>query len=192
MTTIYKNKNESSWSKYVLCISFSENINKQINDWRTTLNKMVFDEQIKTGSFHGRFPIDDNRRSRMQGLLEKGIIQPYYGATSANACLYTLQVSPPTCIIGAEHQVVEEKVTYEDSVIINEIDASTMDDDFKKGFVIEEQAYRTLQEWKNWNAQDEFTSRYIYKFLPSSMGLVITIIDTSTKDQIDISDYDNW
>ncbi|MDM7986624.1 MAG: hypothetical protein QUS13_04770 [Smithella sp.] len=192
MTTIYKNKNESSWSKYVLCISFSENINKQINDWQTTLNKMVFDEQIKTGSFHGRFPIDDNRRSRMQGLLEKGIIQPYYGATSANASIYTLQVSPPTCIIGVEHKVVEQKVSYEDAVIIHKIDASTMDDDFKKGFVIKEQEYRTLQEWKNWNAQDEFTSRYVYKFSPSSIGLAITIIDTFTNDQIDISDYDNW
>lgn len=191
MTTIYKNKNESSWSKYVLCISFSENINKQINDWQTTLNKMVFDEQIKTGSFHGRFPIDDSRRSRMQGLLEKGIMQPYYGATSANACSYTLQVSPPTCIVGVEHEVLEKKVSYEDSVIILETDASVMDD-FKKGFVIEEQEYRTLQEWQNWNAQDDFTPRYIYKFLPSSMGLVITIIDTSTKDQIDISDYDSW
>jgi hypothetical protein len=192
MATIYKNSNESLWYKYVLSISFSENINIQIKDWQATLNKMVFDEQIKTGSFHGRFPIDDNRRARMQGLLEKGVIQPYYGATSGNACVYTLQVSPPTCIVGAEHQVAEEKVTYEDSVIINEIDASTMDDDFKKGFVIEDQGYRTLQEWKNWNAQDEFTSRYIYKFLPSSMGLVITIIDTFTNDQIDISDYDNW
>jgi hypothetical protein len=180
MATIYKNSNESLWYKYVLSISFSENINIQIKDWQATLNKMVFDEQIKTGSFHGRFPIDDNRRARMQGLLEKGVIQPYYGATSGNACVYTLQVSPPTCIVGAEHQVAEEKVTYEDSVIINEIDASTMDDDFKKGFVIEDQGYRTLQEWKNWNAQDEF------------MGLVITIIDTFTNDQIDISDYDNW
>ena len=192
MTTIYKNKNESSWSKYVLCISFSENINKQINDWQTTLNKMVFDEQIKTGSFHGRFPIGDNRRSRMQGLLEKGIMRPYYGATSANACSYTLQVSPPTCIVGVEHAIVEKKVSYEDSVVILETDESAMDDDLKKGFIIEGQGYRALQEWKNWNAQDEFTSRYIYKFSPSSIGLAITIIDASTKEQIDISDYDNW
>ena len=192
MTTIYKNKNESSWSKYVLCISFSEKINKQISDWQTTLNKMVFDEQIKTGSFHGRFPIGDNWRSRMQGLLEKGIMRPYYGATSANACSYTLQVSPPTCIIGIEHEIVEKKVSYEDSVAMLETDASVMDDDFKKGFVIEEQEYRTLQEWKNWNAKDEFTSRYVYKFSPSSIGLAITVIDTSTKEQIDISDYSRW
>jgi hypothetical protein len=192
MTTIYKNNDESSWTKYVLCVEFSKNINKQINDWQATLNKMVFDEQINTGSFHGRFPINDNRRSRMQGLLEKGIIQPYYGATSVNACNYTLQVNPPKCVIGVEHEVVNEKISFEDTVEILQADESVIADNHKKGFVIEENKYRTLQKWKNWNAKDEFTSRYIYKFSPGSIGLAISVTDTQTKEQTDISDYDSW
>jgi hypothetical protein len=153
---------------------------------------MVFDEQIKTGSFYGRFPIDDNRRIRMQELLEKGIIQPYYGATSANACIYTLQVTPPTCIVGVEHEVVEEKVSYEDTVAILQTDESVMVHNFKKGFIIEEKEYRHLQKWKNWNANNEFTSRYIYKLSPSSIGFGIIVTDTYTKEQIDISNYDSW
>ena len=52
--------------------------------------------------------------------------------------------------------------------------------------------YRTLQEWRNWNAKDEFSSRYIYKFSPSSIGLAITVTDTNTKEQVDISDYGDW
>ena len=192
MTTIYKNNNEASWSKYVLCMEFSKNINKQIYDWQATLNKIVFDEQIKTGSFHGRFPINDNRRSRMKELLVKGIIQPYYGATSTKACIYTLQVTPPTCIVGVEHEVVKEKVSYEDTVTIFQTDASVMIHTCKMRFMIEEKEYRTLQNWENWNEKDEFTSRYIYKFSPGSIGLAITVIDTQTKEQMDISDYDNW
>ena len=124
MTTIYKNSNESSWSKYVLCISFPENIHQQIHEWQSNLDKIVFDEQIKTGSYHGRFPVRDNIRSHMKGLKEKGIVRPYYGATSAHACTYSLQITPSTCIIGVEHEAAGEKVTFEDSAEIIQIDAS--------------------------------------------------------------------
>jgi len=192
MTTIYKNNDESSWFKYVLFISFSENINNQINDWRITFDRMVFDEQIKTGSFHGRFPIGDNKRLVMQELLEKDIIRPYYGPTSASACTYTLQVMPPACIIGVEHGVVNEKVSFEDMVEIIQEDESIIAGNHEEGFLVEEKEYRTLQKWKNWNAKEEFTPRYIYKFLPSSIGLGITVTDTHTKEQIDISDYSGW
>jgi len=192
MVTLHKNINESSWSKYVLCVAFSKNINEQINDWEVNLDKIVFDEQIKTGSFHGQFPVDDNKRIRMQDLRDKGIIRPYYGAINARACAYTLQIMPPKCFIGVEHEVINEKTFFEDTVSILQTDASVMNDDFKKGFVIEEQEYRTLQKWENWNEKDEFTSRYIYMFFPTSIGLVIKVTDTHTKDQIDISDYENW
>lgn len=192
MATIYKNNDESSWAEYVLCVEFSENINSQIDDWQADLNKLVFDEQIKTGSFHGRFPIDDKRRIQMKRLLEKGIIQPYYGATSANACIYTLQVTPPKCIIGVEHEAAEKKVSYEDTVTILQTDASVMAPACKNGFIIEEKENRTLQQWECWNEKEEFTSRYLYKFAPGSIGLSITVIDTQTKEQMDITDYEAW
>jgi hypothetical protein len=192
MITFYKNINESSWSKYVLCISYPENIHQQIHEWQANLDKIVFDEQIKTGSFHGQFPIDNNRRARMQELLEKGIIRPYYGAINARAFAYTLHIISPKCVIGVEHEVLNEKAFFEDTVSILQKDASVMNDDFRKEFVIEEQEYRTLQKWENWDERDEFTSRYIYMFFPTSIGLVIKVTDTHTKDQIDISDYENW
>ena len=171
---------------------FSKNIDEQINDWEVNLDKIVFDEQIKTGSFHGQFPVDDNRRIRMQESLGEGIIRPYYGAINARACAYTLQIMPPKCVIGVEHEVLNEKTFFEDTVSILQTDASVINDDFANGFVIEEQEYRTLQKWGNWNEKDEFTSRYTYMFFPTSIGLVIKVTDTHTKDQIDISDYENW
>ncbi len=192
MTTIYKNNNESSWSKYVLCISFPENIQQQINEWEANLDKMVFDEQIKTGSYHGRVPVRDNIRAYMQGLHEKGIVRPYYGASGAQACSYFLQVTPPTCAIGVEHETADEKVSFEDSVEIIQIDAAENTHRINNAFMVRNQEYRTLQRWKHWNEKEEFTSRYIYKFFSTSIGMVIKVTDTHTKDQIDISDYDNW
>ncbi len=192
MTTIYKNSNESSWSKYALCISFPDNIHQQILEWQANLDKMVFDEQIKTGSYHGRFPVRNGIRTHMKGLKEKGIVRPYYGATSAHACTYSLQITPPTCIIGVEHEAAEKKASFEDSAEILQIDASENTHNSNSGFIVGNQEYRTLQEWVNWNDKDEFTSRYIYKFIPGSIGVAVRVIDTYTKDQIDISDYDNW
>ena len=58
--------------------------------------------------------------------------------------------------------------------------------------MVRKQEYRNLQKWKYWNEKEEFTSRYIYKFFSTSIGLVITVTDTHTKDKIDISDYENW
>ena len=190
--TICKYSDESSWSKYVLCVVFSKNINKQINDWELNLDKIVFDEQIKTGSFHGQFPVDDNRRIRMQGSRDKGFIHPYYGAINGRACAYTLQIIPPKCVIGVEHEVINEKIFFEDTVSILQTDASVMIRNKNNRFIVEEKEYRTLQKWENWNEKDEFTSRYIYKFFPTSIGLVIKVTDTHTKDQIDISDYEIW
>lgn len=192
MTTIYKNNNESSWSKYVLCISFPDNIHAQINEWEKNLDKMVFDEQIKTGSYHGLVPVRDNISAHMRGLKEKGIVRPYYGATGAQACSYFLQVTPPTCFICVEHKTAGEKVSFEDSAEIIQIDAAENTHHIKKSFMVRNQEYRNLQKWKNWNEKEEFTSHYIYKFFSTSIGLVITVTDTHTKDEIDISDYDNW
>jgi len=192
MVTLYKNINESSWSKYVLCISFPENIHQKIDEWQANLDKIVFDEQIETGSYHGLFPVTDNMRLHMKDLKEKGKVRPYYGAISANACTYSLQIIPPTCLIGVEHEATGEKFSFEDSAEILRIDASNNTCKSSSGFMVRDQEYRTLQGWVNWSDKDEFTSRYIYNFSSTSIGLVIKVTDTHTQDQIDISDYENW
>jgi hypothetical protein len=192
MTTIYKTKYEFHGSTYVLCFSLPENIKKQMDDWETALDKVVFDEQIMTGSFRGKFSIHDAHRSLMEKLREKGIIQPYYGAINAGACTYALQVTPPTCTIGAEHTVVEVKTSFEDTVTILQAEASEVARNHKPDFMIKEQEYQSLQKWDLWNAADEFTSRYIYRFSPTSIGLGLEVMQTLTKEQIDITDYDEW
>ncbi len=34
--------------------------------------------------------------------------------------------------------------------------------------------------------------RYTYSFTPNSLGLVITVRDSITKTEIDLSEYENW
>jgi hypothetical protein len=191
MTTIYKTKYEFHGSTYVLCFSLPENIKKQMDDWEMAWDKVVCDEQIRTGSFRGRFSIKASCRAHMEKLREKGIIRPYYGAIGG-ACAYTLQVTPPTCTIGVEHTVVEEKTSFEDTITILQAGASEVARNHKQDFMIKEQEYQSLQKWDLWNAADEFTSRYIYRFSPTSIGLGIKVMETLTKEQIDITDYDEW
>lgn len=192
MTTIYKMKKESSPAKNILYIMLSENTKKLIHDWQIKMDEIVFDEQIKTGSFHGCCPVNDTKRSKMKLLQEKGIIKPYYGATSVNACTYAIQIIPPKCIVCVENEVVQDKVSFEDTVEIKLLDASEIE--AKKGneFLITGKEYLTLNNWKYWDPKDELTSRYIYKFSPGSIGVAIAVIDTFSKEKIDISDYSGW
>jgi len=192
MITVYKNNNESTRANAVLRISFSEDLNNKICNWQLIQDKTVFDEQVRTGNFKGRFPIDEKRRVKMEKLKEEGIIKPYYGATSTNALTYSLQIIPPACIVSIEHELTEEIISFKDAVDILQHDKSITDAILNKEFVINDNECNVLQKWENWNAKDEFTSRYIYKFSQGSIGVAITVIDTYTKEQIDISDYINW
>jgi len=192
MTTIYKIEKESSPSKNILCIMLSEDMKKLIHDWQIKMDQLVFDEQIKTGSFHGCCPVSDTKSSKMKQLQEKGIIKPYYGATSVNACTYAIQIIPPKCIVCVENEVVQDKVSFEDTVEIVTLNSSEIKAKQGNEFSITNKEYLTLNNWNNWDPKDELTSRYIYKFSPGSIGVAIAVIDTSSKEKIDISDYSGW
>jgi len=193
MITVYKTNYEFYGSTYVLCFSLSEDIHKRIDTWESDLDKMVLEEQITTGSFRGRFPIDDDQRSLMENMRREGIIQPYYGAISPSACNYTLQINPPICTISIEHTIVEEKISLdENTMIIFHAKASEVARNHKHGFIIKKQEYQSLQSWDLWNEDDEFTPRYVYTFSPTSVGVGIKVTETRTKEQIDISDYSVW
>jgi hypothetical protein len=192
MIIIYRTNYEFCGSTYVLCFSLSESICRQMDEWEAVLDRMVFEEQIMRGSFRGGYSIDDSQRILMEQMREKGIIQPYYGAINASACTHTLQVLPPTCVVSSEHTVVEETKIFEDAVTILEADGSVVAQNHKRGFMIERQEYRSLQQWKFWNAEDEFTGRYIFGFAPTAIGTAIKVTDTRSRQEIDITDWSDW
>ena len=136
MITVYKTNYEFCGATYVLCFSLSENIDKQIKDWEAPLDKMVFDEQMATGRFRDRLPISDWYLTAMKEAQKDGIIQPYYGEISPSACIYTLQITPPTCVLGVEHTVVKETGLFNGAVKIRKARASKVARNHKKGFMI--------------------------------------------------------
>jgi len=52
---------------------------QRVYDWQSKLDERVFNEQLASGSFHGRYPIDDNEILQvMKQAKAEGKILPYY------------------------------------------------------------------------------------------------------------------
>lgn len=63
---------------------------QRIFDWAYALDEMVFREQLATGSFRGRWAINQATRLIMEHINAQGQIAPYYGAGgSSGVCVYT-------------------------------------------------------------------------------------------------------
>jgi len=190
--TIYKFNYNFYGPTYSLCFSLSEETTKQIDEWNLSLDKTVLDEQLKTGSFRGKFPIDDDEKLLLGKMKEDGIIQPYYGFMNARACIYTFQILYKSCKIEINHTVMEQKIFIEEPVSIKRLKLLGALSNPKRGFMMKKQEYKTLSKWKFWNPIDEFTPRYIYTFSPTTIGVGIKVFDNITNETIDITDYNDW
>ena len=189
---IYKFNHIFHGAIYSLSFSLSSETEERIDEWSLSLDKIVRDEQLKTGSFKGKFQLDDDLRSLLGKMKEDGIIQPYYGPTSPRACIYTLQVTPNNCKIEVIHTVTEQKISIEEPISIHQYKLFGISNKQQPRFRIKRKEYKTLLKWEFWNPKDEFTSRYIYSFSPSSIGLGTTILDVYSNKTIDITDYIDW
>ena len=189
---IYKFDYNFHGTAYSLCFSLPEEINKQIDEWNLSLDKIVLEEQLQTGSFQGKFPIDDDLKLLLGKMKEQGVIQPYYGMINPRSCIYTLQISQKTCKVEVTHTVMEQKISIEGSVSTIRSNPLGILNNRIRGFMIKRQEYRTLLNWKFWNPRDEFTSRYIYTFSPTSVGLGTTVLDVNSNEKIDITDFNDW
>jgi hypothetical protein len=155
------------------------------------LDKIVLDEQLKTGSFRGQFPIDDDEKLLLGKMKENCIIQPYYGSMNARACIYSFQVLYKICKIEIIHTVMGQKIFIEEPVLIKRFKLLGALSNPKRGFMIKKQEYKTLSKWKFWSPRDKFTPRYIYTFSPTTIGVGIKILDINTNETIDITDYND-
>jgi hypothetical protein len=63
-------------------------------------------------------------------------------------------------------------------------------------FNLTEEQYSKLKEWKSKhdsNAPDgAIGGRYTYSFTPTRLGMVVVVTDSITKEEIDLSNYDEW
>lgn len=163
---------------------------QRVSDWERTLDEMVFNEQLITGSFRGRCPVDDEMRAMMQALKIKGHIAPYYGVSGGRgSCEYILQRTNNGYVVRVENTTAEESAEFTDEadsnlpqnpVLILKIDGNEL---------------LNLRRWEHWVERQAATSRYIYKFGQVAMGRLgytVKVEDTRTGSVIDATGYEDW
>lgn len=193
---------------------------KQVHEWEFSMDEMVFKEQLATGSFRGRYAVDDSILQLMRQVEEQGKIMPYYGAGgSSGACIYKFKLNGSQCHFQVQHSLTRETLNLE--VDIKEVDTGMQmvrkteiqfsflpyvtDEELEHPWTGERNPtlvcqiagveYETLTQWKNWRDDQALTPRYIYEFGQVSMGatgLTVKVEDTETGERIDATDYDAW
>lgn len=193
---------------------------EQVKEWEYSIDQLVFEEQLETGSFQGKFRVSPAILQMMQMAQEQGKIMPYYGAGgSSGACIYSFQIKDDKCNFQVRHSVAGEVLVLdleikkldpiEPLVRKTEIQFSILpyvtDEPLEQPWTGErnqtlickifDQEYENLKQWQNWVDEEALTSRYIYQFGQVSMGetgFSIKVQDTKTGNLVDITDYDDW
>ncbi|TAE56402.1 MAG: hypothetical protein EAZ76_06785 [Nostocales cyanobacterium] len=193
---------------------------KQTKDWEYTQDRNVFEEQLATGSFKGKYPVKNYMIEIMKIAQQQGKIMPYYGAGgSSGACFYLFRFLTNKCRFQVTHSVTKKSLWFylkfeilPPSIKIER--KPEMQFSFLPYFTDEklenpwngerhkvlvckifDQEYENLKKWKYWKNTEALTTRYIYRFAQVSMsatGFSIKVRDTDTGNKIDITDYDNW
>ncbi len=97
--------------------TISSELCQRISDWEFALDEEIFNEQLNTGLFRGRLPLDDDMLKVMRWAKEQGGIMPYYGAGgSRGACVYSLRVTDTGSVVKVEHTEAHASVEFEDTL----------------------------------------------------------------------------
>lgn len=207
-------------SRNSLGFRVSGDLLKQVYEWEYSQDKLVFEEQLKTGSFRDRFRVPEPVLQLMRQVESEGKIMPYYGAGgSSGACVYKFRVKGAQCHFQAWHSFIKEKLDLEVDLLEADlgkpmIRQTEMQFSFLPYVTNEEldrpwtgernptlvckidgTEYETLTQWENWRNDLALTSRYIYEFAQVSMGatgLTVKVEDTETGERLDATDYDSW
>lgn len=87
---------------------------QDISNWEDSVDEMVFNEQLATGSYHGKFLIGDDERALMQQIKANGQIMPYYGVGGSHgACAYTIQCHDNGYLIRVENASAKESAEFD-------------------------------------------------------------------------------
>jgi hypothetical protein len=179
-------------SPTVLQFTLWDNLCQHIFDWAYALDEMVFREQLATGSFRGRWEVDEDWHQIMQHINAQGQIAPYYGlGGNRGVCVYTFRPIPPRCLVRVDHSVAEEWIEHD--VPVEPLVAGVEPEVYIR-FQIVESEYTTLQQWEQWVDELALSSRYSFQFGIVSMGsgYTVKVRDHHTNALLDATDYDSW
>jgi len=167
---------------------------QRIVEWQLALDDLVFNEQLATGSFHGRYRVAGDLLRAMQLAKSKGRIMPYYGAGgSRGSCIYRLQRQETGYTVQVENTTVHKKSDFYDELSLSALTAPWPTPAFM--FKIDGKELRNLRAWGPWDEAQASSARYIYEFGEVSLGRLgytVKVTDLQTSERIDTTDYPEW
>ncbi len=169
---------------------------QHILDWEYAIDEMVFDEQLTTGSFRGRYPVDDELQAVMLVAKAEGRIMPYYGVGgSRGSCVYSLQLMGTRGIIKIKNETARESMELAADAEVRADCAAVVSEGPQIVFKINGKELQNLRRWEYWCEDQASTSRYIYRFAQVALGRLgytIKVEDTKTGNVIDVTAYEEW
>jgi len=164
---------------------------QQIFEWQSALDELVFNEQLATGSFHGRYRVTGDLLRAMQLAKSKGRIMPYYGTSgSRGSCVYRLQRQEAGYLVQVENTTVHKKSDFYDELSLAALTDPLPTPAFM--FKIDGKELRNLRAWEQWDEAQVSSARYLYEFGEVSLGRLgytVKVIDMQTNEHLDATDY---
>jgi hypothetical protein len=212
MIQVYKTKNEINFM-------VSGKTYQDITEWTSSVDEMVFREQLATGRFGNNIELDPDTLALMRHVEKQGGILPYYGlGGSSGVCTYRFRVTTSRIQLTVEHGTTHRVMSLDTPLEISEKSASMKGRRFKFSpfhHLIKEKLpqewsgespealvckitgreYEKLVKWPKWVDTQALSERYEYSFSEVSIGatgFVAKIKDTKSNDLIDVTDYDDW
>lgn len=188
-------------SPKALVIQLQKSIFQPIHKIVEELDMKVFHQQLATGSYFGRFQVNESQLELMRLLANNGKIHPYFFCDSASGQKgYEIVFNPGGIILQSGHAIADEPLSVTISPLnIHKIRHKKLSfqqlpkryTDFYQ-FNIEGKELKKLVNWKHWHQQEAFSGRYSYFFGGTSLGRIVKVTDQQDQSQIDLTDYDDW
>lgn len=183
---------------------------QQISRWEYSVDKKAFEEQLATGYTQAGLKIPDTFFEAMQRIQQRGEIQPYFGVGGGRGCFnHQFQVLfSGGCVVKVKHPEMKDTIeitlpqdktkpllkflcfVYPSNP--NHLDSCDKPHDNELLYKISGKEFQNLRAWGSWVEAQALTSRYVYTFGPTSLGVYVTVKDTETNDEINITDYSGW
>jgi hypothetical protein len=157
----------------------------KVHEWELAQDWEVFDEKLRTGSFHGKFHFPEDMIRVIQEQRDQlDRPYPYYGCGGGPSCSTDqFEVWPTKIILRINHECTGREFTHESTQPAEPFDC-------ERKFVIGGTAYKRLSALDN--------GRYlnpdgcVFLFAGTGLGLVSKVKARPEAPWVDLTGYENW
>jgi hypothetical protein len=164
----------------------------EITAWRDKIDKEIFLEQYKTGSYKGQKQMNGSLlvEQMMKIQAEKGIYRPYYGDSGGGYgdIIHPLKTH---CLYRAINSLSKDQFEFK-ALVENHL--PDVEEKNEMNFLIDNGELENLKKWNQWNESQCLSGRYQFKFARIFLGKgwIIKIHDFVSETDLDITDYDSF